>query len=428
VRWSSREPGVRFLACLSAAALACVGCSATASQSGSDNAATACGSMPPVAGASHGLSGIGYGLSANASVEAIYGVSGVPGTRQAWALGGRYGNPDAGSGYLLHFTGLDWAKAASFGPQIHLEGVSAISGTAAWVWGQTWPKNYAPLKFRPFLALVSDGVVTQMHVPSRWWSVWTATMTSNGAAVTWLSGLARDRKGRWQGPVLARWDGTSWHAVPVPPGNWHAVSWSVKASSPGLLSTTGPSDLWAAAQGRVWHWNGSVWSTSYEPSASIDRPNTQLVMGSIASSGVRAWVVYDTVSNADPESGVGPPTRSYSAYFDGRTWHPVPVSKRFGPLTEITMSGADAWVLTGASGGSPVILHSHGGGWCAQPPLPWRGHRGCSGRAASPTSISAASLDYVIAVGGSWQPGCAFAYVYDGHMWRAVNSLPVGRG
>lgn len=90
------------------------------------------------------------------------------------------------------------------------------------------------------------------------------------------------------------------------------------------------------------------------------------------------------------------------------------------------MSAADEWLLAGAPGGSAKILRSHdGGGWCAQPRLPWRGRAGCTGRVASPISISAAAPDYVVATGGSWSPGCFFAYVYDGHAWRPVDRRPV---
>ena len=37
------------------------------------------------------------------------------------------------------------------------------------------------------------------------------------------------------------------------------------------------------------------------------------------------------------------------------------------------------------------------------------------------TGVSAAAPDYVVAVGGYW-PNCYFAYVYDGHAWRPVQS------
>lgn len=243
-----------------------------------------------------------------------------------------------------------------------------------------------------------------MRVPSRWRYVWPLVVASHGTADTWLSGWARDRL-RSQGAVLARWDGTAWHQVPEP----------TATIVPGLLSTVGSANTWAAS-GWVWHWDGTAWSRSYGPPAGQYRPNADLGMGSVASSGRRAWVVYNSVSNVDPESGPGPPTRSYSAYFDGRTWRPVPVPKPFASLTEVTMSAADGWALAGAPGGSSEILRSHdGGGWCAQPLLPWHGRATCHGRVASPTSISAAAPDYVVVTGGSWHSGCFFAYVYDGH-------------
>jgi hypothetical protein len=358
------------------------------------------------------------------SGDTPFSVSAVPGTRQAWAIAGYFTSQDYllasyrrhSVGYLLHFGGLHWSVAATFVPQIMLQGVSAVSAEAAWVWGMTEQKDfyYAPRKVRPFLALVSGGVVHPMRPPSRWWHVFTVALTSRGGADTWLAGGGRDRQLRWQGPVLERWDGASWHTVPDP-----------VAAGPALLSTSGPAATWALNGRQVMRWTGASWSQSYTLPISPAAGPPRILSGpaAVASAAGRAWVVYNDWRDAGHDNYVDP--RPYSAYFNGQTWQPVPAPKAFAPLAEVTMSATDAWALTGPSGpfGITRILH-HQGSWCPQPLLPWRALRACHRSVASATAISEASPSYVIAIGGSWQPGCAFAYVYDGRAWRPVNARP----
>src|SRR5215470_3902945 len=149
---------------------------------------------PPAAGTPPGLAAVGFPFTSFDGGEAI---SAVPGTRQAWALGGSYRNPDTGVNSLLHVSGLSWTKAATFGPLVQLAGVSAVSGSAAWVWGQTNPNPHGlPHTVTPYLALVSGGVIRQMRVPSRWRYVFPLAVASHGTADAWLSGWARDKRTR----------------------------------------------------------------------------------------------------------------------------------------------------------------------------------------------------------------------------------------
>ncbi len=395
--WSRRGRRALRGACL--AVLALLGGAGCASGSGGVIAAGgACGPAPGTAAVS-------------ALPPRLEAVSAAPGTRQAWAVGERFVAAGPNVDYLLHFSGLTWSTAVTFRPGIALNGVSAASGSAAWVWGYDVPGKSIASE-RPFQALVSGGAVHQVRTASLS-SVDVWAMASDGAADTWLTGGARDQRGRFIGAVAARWNGTSWQREPAP----------ARLSQATSLSTSGPSDTWAAAKGtgaRQWlvRWNGAAWSTAYTPPASLSRAESLPGGMSVATSPGHAWVVYNEEVLMDPESGRPIPPRPVSAYFDGGTWRVAAVPRAFASLTDVTMSGTDAWAIGDAS--SPRLLHSHqGSGWCVQS-LPRPLHAACSPRQI--VGVSSASPTYVIAVTASTPVGsrCSVAYVYDGHRWRPV--------
>src|SRR5262249_47127746 len=214
VDWSWRQRGNRRAA--SVAALALVSLAGCAQGSGGTVAASGGHNSAP-------RPGTAIALPFN-----LFDVSTVPNKRQAWALAGPHGGPFGFGNYLLHLGGQNWAKVATFARVVHLKGVSAVAAGAAWVWGdEDWPT------LRPFLALVSGGVVRRVRAGllSR---VYVSAMASDGAADTWLAGVARDQKGHFR-DVVARWDGTSWHQIPAPPG----------APTVWPLTTSRPSHPWA---------------------------------------------------------------------------------------------------------------------------------------------------------------------------------------
>jgi hypothetical protein len=403
VGWSRRERGARSGAWVAVLALlGTAGCGP--GSPGAAGSASGCGSAPRA-------------TAARPLPFSLIDVSAVPGARQAWVLAGRYSDSFAAGNYLLHFSGRNWAKVATFRRGVHLKGVSAVSGSAAWVWGDEGRGDYWP-SFRPYLALVSGGVVRPVR--AAWLSGVYVTAMAGGGADTWLGGAARDRHGRFLGPVIARWHGTSWYQVPVPT-DARAV-WS--------LSTAGPSDIWAvASKARFlvgqWlaHWDGAAWSMAYRPPRSLARDGRVPQAMSVASSPGHAWVTFTEAGTDSGSNATNPPPKTISVYFDGSTWRlvPVPAIADSG-LAEITMSGADAWAIT-AYQTINGILHSHlGSDWCVQR-LPHVRHS-----ANFPISISAASPAYVVAV-TSQLAGArrrSFAYVYDGHRWQSANSHPRG--
>ena len=340
-------------------------------------------------------------------------VSAVQGTRQAWVVAGRPDDPFGEGNHLLRVSGRTWTTTATFGRDVHLSGVSAVSGNAAWVWGNEGHDDQWNT-FRPFLALVSGGVITRplAGLPG---GVGVSILASDGAADTWLSGGIRGRHGQTSA-VVARWDGTSWHEIPAPPGEGATFS----------LSLSGPSDVWAAVSSgfdvNPWlaHWNGTAWSKAYTPPASLavgDRIPQDMTA---ASSPGRAWVTYTEAGTNSGSNEHNPIPQTISAYFDGSTWRRVPVRATSEGLAGVTMSGGDAWAIS-ASHNINGVLYSHlGNAWCVQH-LPHGRHLACA-----PTSISAASPTYVIAVTGQSSGRCrlSYAFVYDGHHWRAVNPRP----
>ncbi len=379
--------------------------------------------LPGGAGCAHGSPGtVAGGVCSSAPGTAAAGgrppqlmsVSAAPGTRQAWALG-QFVMPAQGLVfYLVHFSGLYWAKAVTFAPEFQLDGVSAVSGNVAWLWGYDQP-GADFTSDRPFLARMSDGVVRQVH-QAFLKNVYVWALASDGSAEAWLVGGARDRHGRFEGVVAARWDGTSWHQVPAPAG-------VAGSASDGLtsLSISGRSDAWVVSRPvpvkpRLLHWDGMTWSRSYAPPASLSRSGSVPSGMSVASSPGHAWVVYgEGVDNSGSSAPVGPPPRPFSAYFDGSTWRRYVVPTGFSSLTGVAMAGGDAWALGKLHNDNPEILYSHqGSGWCVQP-LPRPHHPGCN---PASSSISAASPTYVIAV------SLCYAYVYDGHRWRSVSPRP----
>jgi hypothetical protein len=359
-----------------------------------------CGAAP--AGAPAGAPGA---ASDGALPSGIIAISAVPGTRRAWAVGDRLDPELHHHGYLLRFSGADWFKVATFRPWVHLEGVSAISGRSAWVWGSGG-----------YLALVSGGVARRLRAP--WMKgLYIMDMASDGTASTWLAG------GMPGGALVARWDGRSWHRTALPAGS--SVGWPPQ----GSLSTDGPASAWMVVRHDgvpplqwVLHWNGRAWSRFYAPPPRLyggryDESGPDPL--SVAGSGGRAWVVYteERVPKGVTDDGGSPtttPASMLSAYFDGSSWTAVRVPGPVMVLREVAMSGPDAWAIGYYS---PAVLCSHLGGPWQRLPVPRLRHRLCA------TGLQLdISPPYLIQASESGLHDCAFAhgYVYDGYRWRPV--------
>jgi hypothetical protein len=171
-----------------AALLGAAGCAPASPGWAGPGGRAACNSAPAAAGGPLAFS--------------LVDVSAVRATRQGWVVAGRPDDPFGSRNYLLHVSGRAWTTAATFGRDIHLSGVSAVSGIAAWVWGNEGHDDEWNT-FRPFLALVQAGVITRLlaGLPG---GVGASFMASDGAADTWLVGGVRGRRGPKPGNPIAR--------------------------------------------------------------------------------------------------------------------------------------------------------------------------------------------------------------------------------
>jgi hypothetical protein len=334
----------------------------------------------------------------------VLAISAVPGTRTAWAVGDRVDPELHHHGYLLRFSGAGWVKAAAFRPWVHLAGVSALSGSSAWVW--------AP----DYLALVSGGIVRRLQAP--WMkSLYIADVASDGTANTWVAGRTL------AGTLVMHWDGRSWRRTALPAGS------SIGPPLHTSMSTDGPASAWMVvgtsgdlARQWVLHWNGRAWSRSYMPPKRLyggryneSGPDSL----SVAGSGGKAWVVYteERVPKGEIAIAGSPstvPTSMLSAYFDGSRWSSARVSAPVITVSEVAVSGSDAWAIGYQS---HAILCSHLGGPWQRLPVPRMPHRLCA--LGLQLDISP---PYLIQTTDNGLNNCAVAYgyVYDGRGWRPV--------
>ena len=182
-----------------------------------------------------------------------------------------------------------------------------------------------------------------------------------------LFGFAADDiwAGYAQGARLAHWNGTRWDETALP-------------VSSGLITTlwgAAPWDLWAAAQGDLFHWNGGLWSWR----AHLPK-NTTSLFGFAG----------------DDVFGVG--YEGQVAHWDGEAWSVVATT---GPdqLTVVFGAGRVAW----AAGLRGVLWAWRDGSWAPVPGVP----------AADFTAGWAAAED------DAWVAGDAGELLHwDGAAWR----------
>jgi hypothetical protein len=200
----------------------------------------------------------------------------------AWAVGAVAGKTRPNSTTLaLHWDGTAWVRVPTPGPkpasQGSLDGVSADSPSDAWAVG-----FYFPGQRVQSLALHWDGTSWQ-RVP----------IPNPSSTYTSLNGVSADSPDdAWavgsyitdhmQKGLVLHWNGTSWKQVPVSPGSGSALT-SVSADS--------PSDAWAVGSGPggnlMLHWNGTNWTKVGSP----DPGGYALIQSVSALSPSAAWAV-----------------------------------------------------------------------------------------------------------------------------------------
>ncbi len=208
----------------------------------------------------------------------------------AWAVGG-YSDARGGGGLIEHWNGYRWIPQLIPGIE-QLYAVSALSRTDAWAVGS----NFPPGQIDHALAL--------------------------------------------------HWNGTVWHAVPVPNAG-HTASSTLYG-----VSAVSPRDIWAVggyqSGGRgnyrdlIEHWNGHAWHR-------VQGPRRSVVADQILES---VTAVTSTMVWASGGQNVGPGTQGAAALirWDGTHWHkvrlPAPAhADSFGLEQVAAGSPRDAWAV-----------------------------------------------------------------------------------
>ena len=204
-------------------------------------------------------------------------------------------------------------------------------------------------------------------------SVIVTTITAVSAEDAWLSGIAIDRKGTADQPLLERWNGSSWHRVLVPRRAARAFG---QRSIPQLVAAPSAGGVWTfGVTGRYLHLRGRNWTTGDLPVPG----HARLLVGHVAAFGSCAlWAFGTLVKSRGGKSARYP----YAARFDCRRWHAVPVPGT-GALGQVSAISARNMLAVErpsvpalGPARTPAILHWNGADWRIehpQPPVPGGG-------------------------------------------------------
>jgi hypothetical protein len=199
-----------------------------------------------------------------------------------------------------------------------------------------------------------------------------------GADEAWASGFgltSTDEGGLAFSPLVRRWDGIRWLAVPFPgrSGQMNAIA-ARSADDVWAVGDTSPASAGVDQSGVVSHWNGATWTTTTLPNPAA--------AASVGLSGVAAVSPTDVWAVGTGTSGTATP--AVIRHWDGRRWVAVRPPAGLGDayLTAVAAGGtADVWAVgaTIASGPAPVqsplVLHWNGRSW-ARIALPSTADRG----------------------------------------------------
>lgn len=291
--------------------------------------------------------------------HALHSVARIPGTSEAWAVGGKRDNDDE-TPIVMRRTSEGWELADMPGAPGRLLGVTARSETDAWAVGYD-EEN------RRSLILHWDGVDWQrVPAPSPGDETILRSVVALGANNVWAVGRsehARPGEGRLRKTLALRWNGASWKTVTTP--NVGALSNFLE----DVNRIPGTSKLWAVGyrhnpDQQAWtyktlamRWNGSAWRVF--PTPSIGTHSTLETVTPLAGSDVWAF-------------GVNSPNARFKAlmlHWDGSNWTKKPgPSDTFGGWLEGSspVPGSDRiWTAgvhfpPGADGDEALIVHGCG--------------------------------------------------------------------
>jgi hypothetical protein len=296
----------------------------------------------------------------------LNGVS-AAGPGNAWAVG-FYRNQAAGAlPLILHWNGTAWSRVtapASGLPDTELNGVSTVSGRAAWAVG--FAGTPATGQFGTLILRWNGTGWTRAASPDpspQDSFLRGVTATAGGGA--WAVGSYA--RGTTLRTLVLRWSAPSWTQVssasPAPAGRYNLLT-GVSVSGPGHAWAVGsnPDSSTGPAQTLVLRWDGTRWPRvpSPDPGAGANQ-----LTGVSTVSGTSAWAVGDY--SPDPSGG---PQRTLILGWDGTAWSQVR-SPSPGPASN-TLNGVsadsatDAWAVgyfVSKSVRDTLILHWNGTAW-----------------------------------------------------------------
>lgn len=262
---------------------------------------------------------------------------------QAWAVGGRNGQP-----LILRWNGFTWKVAPS--PVLAqggaLAAVTAISATDAWAVGlggsgspQTVIEHWNGKSWQVIPSPVRTGELD--------------AVSASSASDVWAAGF----DGNWStGHVLAEhWNGTSWRAVsspdPAGAGLWYGIA--ATSASNAWTVTGAPGQAIGTNHTEIDHWNGRTWARVTSPNPV---PGGAILMGTGASSATNAWAVgTDTDFAGSWETTI--------AHWNGAAWQLVHSPIADGSLYGVTaLSVSNAWAVGSGDSGA-LIMHWNGTRW-----------------------------------------------------------------
>lgn len=304
------------------------------------------------------------------SYNALNAVAVVPGSSEAWAVGGQRPSSTSAIPLIEHWNGVAWSVVPdAVDPAVggFLYGVTAVSTSDVWAVGSS-----GPLPLIEHWNGSTWNVVPSASLPGNTDQGYLFAVTARSANDVWAVGrYIHDYGGgdSFQLGLAEHWDGVNWTFFPTPlDTNGNLVLASVSAAS--------ANDVWAVGvdafikgfghDALIEHWNGASWSILPSPTAGGVIEEFQ---GVVALSATNAWAVgWSSMAQA------GQFAKTFVAHWDGKSWTTTPspnVASRNNNLYGIAAASANAiWAVgdsTNSSTSQTLVEQWNGSAWTIAP-------------------------------------------------------------
>lgn len=332
-------------------------------------------------------------VSAPAVTRPLRGVDAVD-ANNAWAVGGRFGQPPMGE--IVRWDGVSWSHALTL-TQVVLNDIDMLDAGYGWAVGS----SSALWKWE-------GGSWTQAAPPTQGATLLSVTVLSRTEA--WATGSNFDT---W------RWDGISWTAVPNPGG----------IAPVGIVMLSDGTGWAVGARATIWRWDGGAWSVE------TTRQTTNGYWAVDFVSRNDGWAV-GAFSSSPPTYGL--------QHWNGSAWEVYQSSFFPNILVDVDMVSSDAAWAVGTDG---EIYRWDGNAWTLQANLPtglntismvsategWAGG-GNTSQAALAHYVGGQWVDYPISAANNieaidmvdanegWAGGIGMLFNYKNGTWSRVSS------